>query len=147
MDDGLPCSRCPILDLGTKYPVGDQRDPWRRMPAVFSAALNVLGRSMYRHESRARVDGERRLGHYCRIVREKHGPCNGKRITLCQVSLVNSLEYAAKAEHPWPAAQACITRLVNDDGHHERLKATRIAPATKGMRMPPITMHRMEEVS
>lgn len=147
MADQLPCSRCPILDLGTRYPVNDKRDPWRRMPVIFAGALKVLGGGMMAHESRTRENVERRLGHYCRITREKHGPCNGKRIHVCQDALAAGFQAAQHAERPWPFAQACITRLTTDDRHHENLKATRIAPATKDLRMPPITMQRMAEVS
>ena len=75
MSDGLPCSTCPILDLGTVYPVKDARDPWRRMPKLFLLSVRLFGPSMNSHRSRTRLRLEKLFGHYCKVQRQKYGPC------------------------------------------------------------------------
>lgn len=143
-DDGLPCDRCPILNLGEKYPEHDPRDPWRRMPRLFLKAQALFGRSMYSHGGKSRLELEKRLGHYCRVMRERHGPCATPRLRLCATRLGEVLD-SARADAPKPPdrrryAYARITRLANDDDHHELMKATRVAPATVGIRVPPISL-------
>lgn len=143
-DDGLPCDRCPILNLGEKYPVGDSRDPWRRMPNLFIRAQALFGRGMFNHASKSRLELERRMGHYCRVMRERHGPCTSQRMRLCVASLGDVL-YSARndtelLDQRRAYAYARITRLANDDDHHERVKVTRVGPATPGIRVPPISM-------
>lgn len=148
-DDGLPCSRCPILDFGEKYPEHDARDPWRRMPRMFLKAQALFGQSMYAHKGRSRIELEKRLGHVCRVTREKHGPCGTARIKACVTAFQGQLD-RARTEAPDKQkrrsfAYAGITRLANDDDHHAQMKATRIADPTPGLRMPPITFEEMPD--
>ena len=143
-DDGLPCDRCPILNLGEKYPVGDERDPWRRMPNLFIRAQALFGRGMFNHASKSRLELERRMGHYCRVMRERHGPCSTNRMRLCVTELGRVLYEAKEStellDQRRARAYARITWLANDDTHHERVKATRVGPAAPGIRVPPISL-------
>ncbi len=143
-DDGLPCDRCPILNLGEKYPVHDPRDPWRRMPRMFARAQALFGRSMFAHKGKSRLVLEQRMGHYCRVMRERHGPCGSPRMRLCISALGEVLDWARHDTELMDARRAKafggITALVNNDTHHERMKATRIAPTYAGIRVPPISL-------
>ena len=144
--DDLPCDRCPILNLGVKYPVGDSRDPWRRMPKLFLKAQALFGRSMFAHTGKSRVELERRMGHYCRVMRERHGPCNTDRMRLCATALGGVLDWARHDTEQMDKRRAKafggITALANDDNHHEQMKATRLGVGWSpvGIRVPPISL-------
>lgn len=142
MTDGLPCSKCPLLDLGTKYPEKDLRDPWRRWPEHFAEAKRAFGPGMFNHSAALRLRIERLLGFYCRRQREAHGPCTGKRVKVCQRVTLEALRGSREGSTEGKRiafAQAGLRRAINSDETHALLKATRIAPSTPDLRMPPIT--------
>ena len=143
--DDLPCSNCPLLDLGVQYPVNDERDPWRRMPAVFGAARRVFGGAMFKHDSRPRARAEHLLGHYCRVQREKYGSCTRRRSTLCQGIVKLAFDHAASApaDQRYAYAQAALKRAATSDDTDALLKPTVIRKPSGPLRMPPITMREM----
>lgn len=138
-----PCSECPFLDFGHKYPVRDDRDPWRRMPACFDAARRVFGPGMFNHQSKLRLRAEKLLGHYCRVQREKYGPCTRRRSLICQQIVADALNTAGRQAPDGPARIAYATqglrRAVNDEATSERMKATVVKADLGVLKMPPIT--------
>lgn len=141
--NGFVCSRCPLLDLGVKLEPRDPRDPWRRMPRAFQIARATFGNGFYNHRSPLRVRVERLLGHYCRVQREKYGPCSSRRIPICHRIVEEALAQGAEGTTEGRRiafAQWSLKNAVNDPDTHALLKPTVIRPATKDLRMPPITL-------
>ena len=140
--DSLPCSTCPILDLGTVYPVKDGRDPWRRMPRLFQLSVKLFGPSMNSHSSRTRLKLEKLFGHYCKVQRQKYGPCTRARARVCAGILQDAVSHGLSADTR-PERHAFVTHAlrtaVNDDRTSERMKATMVARPTPQLAMPPIT--------
>lgn len=125
--DEHPCSGCPFLDLGHRYPVGDVRDPWRRMPELFAAAQLIFGRPFYNHTSKSRQHGEKLLRHYCRVQRSKYGACTRKRSLICREIVLEALTFAATADgtgNRIARAWSSIRRAVNSEESHARLVPT-----------------------
>jgi hypothetical protein len=142
VSDGLPCSTCPILDLGTVYPVKDARDPWRRMPKLFLLSVRLFGPSMNSHRSRTRLRLEKLFGHYCKVQRQKYGPCTRARAKVCAGILQDAVSHGLSADSG-PERHAFVTHAlrtaVNDDRTAERMKDTMVARPTPQLAMPPIT--------
>lgn len=141
MGDDLRCSRCPLLDLGVQYPVGDERDPWRRLPAHFQQLKSILGNSAMNHKSPLRLRTEKLLAFYCGRQREAHGKCNNERVRLCSGITLAALADASKAPSKAERIahlQAGLRRTINSDDTHRRLKATRQKSSDPAVTMPPL---------
>ena len=124
--DGLPCSACPVRDVGTRYPVNDPRDPWRRMPNLFDRLVRTFGRPMYNPASRTRRETDHRVASYCQRTRAVHGDdCSRQRMRLCCSALHEVAERAGRAEKPYAAWYAMIGRLHADDALYGQLHRTR----------------------
>ena len=125
-DDGLPCSRCPVRDVGERYPVNDPRDPWRRMPRLFEQMRDTFGRPMYNVQSRVRRDSDERVSLYCRRTRAVHGDdCSVQRMRLCCSSLHAVAERSGRADNPYAAWRWGMERLLSDDRLYGQLHRTR----------------------
>lgn len=127
MSDGLPCSGCPFLDLGTRYPVGDVRDPYRRMPDVFRALRGLYGDGMMRHTGRTRVRIEKLLKHYCTVQRSRHGLCTRRRSLLCQRVVLDAIAHGRTAPSHgdrYAYVQQSLKAAVNDERTNELMKST-----------------------
>ncbi len=141
--DTLPASPCPVLDLGVKYPRGDLRDPWRRMPALFQAARSVFGSGMFNNDGRLRLRVEQLMGRYCSRQRTAYGPCTRKRSQVCQCILLKAVEHGREGgstpQQKLAYAQAELARTVTSDETDRKLKATVVKADLGKLRMPPIT--------
>jgi len=131
-----------MLDLGVRLEKGDERDPWRRMPRLFTILRGLFGYSMMNHDGQTRKRIEYRLAHYCKTTRETHGPCTMARSRICLAAIEEKMQHCCHCEkgQEWPRSQAYITGLLRDDRHQAKLKATRttrtvmihgLAPALK----------------
>ena len=143
MSDGHPCSTCPLLDLGHRYPTGDTRDPWRRMPGLMRQLVNLFGPAMYNHAAPTRLRIEKLLGFYCRRTREAHGHCNRERIELCGQAVLAAIKHGEDANTDGECrayVQQALKTAVNDPVLYENLKKTRqkVKPLME-LRLPPVT--------
>jgi hypothetical protein len=140
--DEHPCSKCPILDLGHRYPVRDPRDPWRRMPKMFQLCVRIFGPQINSHESLTRLRLEKLFGHYCKTQRSKYGPCTKARTHVCARVLLDAVQHGHEAPDR-PRRYAYVTHAlrttVNDDSTHLAMKETVVAKPEPTMTMPPIT--------
>jgi hypothetical protein len=125
-DDGLPCSACPVRDVGNRYPVNDARDPWRRMPRLFDRMRETFGRPMFNVNSRTRRETDHRVSVYCRRVRSIHGDdCSRERMRLCCTTLHATAERTAASKNAYSFWTYAMTMLLADDDLHRELRATR----------------------
>ena len=141
MSDEHPCSKCPFLDLGHVYPVKDERDPWRRLPRIFQTCVRVFGPQINAHHSKTRLRLEKMFGFYYATQRQKYGPCTKRRAELCERIVFDAV--AAGFDAPdRPRRYAYVTHrlrtVVNDDSTCEAMKETVVAPAGRGLVMPPV---------
>jgi hypothetical protein len=122
----LPCSQCPIRDLGIVYPVKDPRDPWRRMPRLMAQLVATFGPLMYNRRSRTRIDVEERISTYCERVRHVHGQrCNRERQRLCCSVLHTTVYRASRSDAPYPLLRAGLSSMLSSDVLYAQLQRTR----------------------
>jgi hypothetical protein len=124
--DNLPCSSCPIRDLGVVYPIKDPRDPWRRMPKLMDQLVATFGKLMFNRKGKTRIDTEHRIQTYCARVRSMHGePCSRKRMAICGTVIMGVAERASRSGIPYPIFRSGLTAMLSSDMLYEQLQATR----------------------
>lgn len=124
----LPCSKCPVLDLGRRYPPGDERDPWRRMPDLFEAARRIFGGVWYNHQSKTRVQTEQSMRRYCQLQRHRYGLCTMARSRACQRLLQGAVEASAGGRSRHAMLHYQLVQVVNREETHAAMKATVARP-------------------
>lgn len=144
-NDGLRCSKCPLLDLGVQYPVGDDRDPWRRIEKRggdhFKLAKKIIGGAMFNHKGKQRLQVEKLLAFYCGRQREAHGQCTNERVRLClgitRTALVDATHAPTKDKQMGYLLHG-LRQAINSDDTHAKMKATRTSTAEPAVTMPPL---------
>jgi hypothetical protein len=146
VSDDRQCSGCPVRDLGTIWPPGDPRDPWRRWPDVFAELVDLFGPAMMNRSSRTRLRIERLIRHYSDVQRSKAGLCTRRRSRVCHDLILDAVRHArtapTKADRYAYITQA-LRRLVNDEETHALMLATR-PPVTQAA--PDLSTFRLPEV-
>lgn len=120
------CSTCPVLDLEHEYEPNDPNDPWRRMPRVFNALGRYFGGAFYSRTSRTRRMMVKLVSHYCRVQRQKYGPCNRKRMRVCAGVILDAVE---QSNYPGVRNRHAMFRtklelITNADETHEAMLQT-----------------------